>query len=94
MQFIGYTHHSVIHISYLCIFADEFTYSAALQDMPDLPRWLQIVHNPSRMAAYLYGTPNQYQESLMVKLLCTYWQSVPVTFFVVGGGCSYKSVYI
>nr|CAG4647846.1 EOG090X04W0 [Moina brachiata]SVE92969.1 EOG090X04W0 [Moina brachiata] len=49
--------------------SDEITYSGSLQDVPDLPKWLQVVQSPNKKMGFLFGTPNQFQETLVPNVL-------------------------
>nr|SVE73512.1 EOG090X04W0 [Daphnia atkinsoni] len=45
---------------------EEYTYRAALHNLPDLPKWINLAFNPNLQLGFLYGTP--MNEMPLVKL--------------------------
>jgi len=49
----------------------SFSYSASIQNLPDLPKWIQITYNPRMKMGFLFGTPPGNSDSIKVDVVAT-----------------------
>lgn len=54
-----------------CFILEQYSYSAALHELPDLPKWMSLVYNPNVKLGFIYGTPPANLEQVKVRY-CNY----------------------
>nr|CAG4650920.1 EOG090X04W0 [Simocephalus serrulatus]SVE94195.1 EOG090X04W0 [Simocephalus serrulatus] len=50
---------------------DQYSYSAALHELPDLPKWMSLVFNPNVKLGFIYGTPPANLEQVKLDLIAS-----------------------
>nr|CAG4638401.1 EOG090X04W0 [Cyclestheria hislopi] len=49
----------------------NYSYSASLEGLPDLPSWIQFTYNSHLKAGFLYGTPSETVDFVKLNILAT-----------------------
>jgi hypothetical protein len=56
--------HSIFY--YDTVITGNYTYSASLSGLPDLPKWIQLAYSPQMKMGFIYGTPPAVTDAVKV----------------------------